>query len=89
MTQNKSYLIKCIYESLLDSYKRNMLKDEQLTYFLNAFPVWVRSDNWPSFGYRVAVRVNQNLTGSDPKGTIILIATFSAAGIVVLFDKLK
>lgn len=86
MTRNKSYLIKCLYESLLDSCKQRRWKDEQLTYLLNAVPAWVRSDNWPSFGYRVSVKIKHDLTVNDQKGTIILIAIFQTG--IVFFDKL-
>lgn len=87
MTRNKSYLIKCLYESLLDSCKHRRCKDEQLTYLLNAVPAWVRSGNWPSFGYRVSVKIKHDLTVNDQKGTIILIAMFQTG--IVFFDKLK
>lgn len=87
MTRNKSYLIKCLYESLLDSCKHRRWKDEQLAYLLNAVPAWVRSGNWPSFGYRVSVKIKHDLTVNDPKGTIILIAMFQTG--IVFFDKLK
>lgn len=86
MTRNKSYLIKCLYESLLDSCKQRRWKDEQLTYLLNAVPAWVRSGNWPSFGYRVFVKIKHDLTVNDQKGTIILIASFQTG--IVFFDKL-
>ena len=87
MTQDRSYLIKCLYESLLDSCKHRRCKDEQLTYLLNAVPAWVRSGNWPSFGYTVDVRINLNFTVNDPKGTIILVAAFTTG--IVFLDKLK
>lgn len=87
MTQDRSCLIKCVYESLLDSCKQRRWSHEQRTYLLNAFPAWVRSGNWPSFGYTVDVRINLNFAVNDPKGTVLLMAIFPTS--ILCLYKLK
>lgn len=80
---NRNYIIKCLLWEITEVYKNygkngNEIKQDQLTYLLNAFPYFVRTGTWLKDGALVTARVNTELKPSDPVGTTIAVFLFKS-----------
>lgn len=78
---NEKYINKCLLEKIDEvfySYMRGgkMIKKDQLTYLLNAFPYFVRNKTWLLDKKLQIAYVNELLKPTDPVGTTIAMFFF-------------